>query len=126
MVNTSPLSILVGSFNVHKLRPPVNVDLSSWLTNHRFSLPDIVAVGFQEVSTILFFDGQKSEYQWKVLLESILPNYQLLDCVRLNGSKISVRISLLNIFLFIKRHTTLYLCTIDTFKSMFIDRQCSS
>ena len=80
-----PLSILIGSFNIHKLHPPPNINLSSWLTHSSSPPPHIIAIGLQELPLTFTFLQQKSEYEWIKLIEKTLPNYQLLSSVRLNG-----------------------------------------
>ncbi len=79
----SNLSILVGSFNTHKLYPPSGINLSSWITHQSTTTPQIIAIGLQELP--LTFFQQKSEYIWRKIIEKTLPNYQLLSYVRLNG-----------------------------------------
>jgi len=81
---SSPLSILIGSFNTHRLYPPPDINLSSWLI-HKSHIPHIVAIGLQELPLTFTFFQQKSEYEWIKLIEKTLPNYQLLSRVRLNG-----------------------------------------
>jgi len=83
----SSLSILIGSLNTHRLYPPPDINLSSWLT-YKSSTPHIVAIGLQELPFTYSFLQQKSDYQWKELIEKTLPNYQLLSSVRLNGKTI--------------------------------------
>jgi hypothetical protein len=89
MIDTNPsssaLSILIGSFNTHKLLPPRDINLSSWLTYSSIT-PHIIAIGLQELPLNFSFLQQKSEYEWIKLLEQTLPNYQLLSRVRLNGN----------------------------------------
>jgi hypothetical protein len=83
--SSSPLSILIGSFNTHRLHPPSDINLSSWLT-HKTHTPHIIAIGLQESPfTFSFFQPEKSEYEWIKSIEKTLPNYQLLSRVRLNG-----------------------------------------
>jgi hypothetical protein len=82
---SAPLSILIGSFNIHKLHPPSDINLSSWLTHQSNPSPQIVAIGLQELPLTLPFLQQKSEDKWMKLIEKTLPNYQLLSRVRLNG-----------------------------------------
>lgn len=79
----SNLSILVGSFNTHKLYPPSDINLSSWITHQSITTPQIIAIGLQELPLTIF--QQKSEYIWRKIIEKTLPNYQLLSYVRLNG-----------------------------------------
>jgi len=79
---SSKLSILISSFNTHKLYPPPDINLSPWLT-HRSITPHIIAIGLQELPLSFSFQ-QKSEYTWIKLIEKTLPNYQLLAHVRLN------------------------------------------
>ena len=86
---SSPLSILIGSFNIHKLYPPPDIDLSSWLTHQSNPPPQIVAIGLQELPLTFPFLQQKSENKWMKSIEKTLPNHQLLSRVRLNG-KISL------------------------------------
>jgi len=83
MIETN-LSILIGSFNTHKLYPPFDINLSSWITHHSHH-PHIIAIGLQELPLTLTLYQQKSESLWKNLIEKTLPNYQLLSSVRLNG-----------------------------------------
>jgi hypothetical protein len=82
--SNSKLSILIGSFNTHKLYPPPDINLSSWIT-HKSITPDIIAIGLQELPLTLTLFEQKSEYVWRKLIEKTLTNYQLLSSVRLNG-----------------------------------------
>lgn len=85
----SPLSILIGSLNTHRLHPPSDINLSAWLT-HKSYTPHIVAIGLQELPlTFSVFPSQKSEYEWIKSIEKTLPNYQLLSRVRLNGIEYS-------------------------------------
>ncbi|CAF1042674.1 unnamed protein product [Rotaria sp. Silwood1] len=81
---STPLSILIGSFNTHKYYPPTDINLSSWLIYQSIT-PHIIAIGLQELPFSYLFLQQKSEYQWIKLIEKTLPNYKLLSRVRLNG-----------------------------------------
>jgi len=108
---SSPLSILIGSFNIHKLYPPPDIDLSSWLT-HKSHIPHIVAIGLQELPLTFTFFQQKSEYEWIKLIEKTLPNYRLLSRVRLNGIKHSFIISIHYLFY---RSNSFYLYSILIF-----------
>ncbi len=83
---SSPLSILIGSFNTHKLYPPIDINLSPWLTYKSYT-PHIIAIGLQELPLNFSVFQQKSEYQWKNLIDKTLPNYQLLSRIRLNSKK---------------------------------------
>ncbi|CAF0790841.1 unnamed protein product [Adineta ricciae] len=83
--SSSELSILIGSFNTHRIYPPSDIDLSSWLTFPLIT-PRIIAVGLQELPLNLTFSQQKSEHQWLKLIERTLPNHRLLSHVRLNGT----------------------------------------
>ncbi len=83
----SSLSILIGSFNTHKLYPPADINLSSWLTYKSYT-PNIIAIGLQELPFTYSIFQQKSVYQWKELIEKTLTNYQLLSSVRLNSKTI--------------------------------------
>ena len=119
MINSnlsSPLSILIGSFNIHKLFPPSDVNFSSWLT-HPSHLPHIIAIGLQELSPIWSFQKQKSEYHWKNLFDKTLPNHQLYSHVRLHSNNRSLG------FLIHSLHTrfaSFHLYSILPCQSMFI------
>lgn len=82
--SSSELSILIGSFNTHRIYPPSDINLSSWLTFPLLT-PHIIAVGLQELPLNLTLSQQKSEYQWLKLIGRTLPNHKLLSHVRLNG-----------------------------------------
>lgn len=92
MINSNfslPLSILIGSFNIHKLPPPSTINLSSWLT-HSSNVPHIIAIGLQELPAVWPFLQQKSEYQWKNLFDKTLTNHQLYSHVRLHSKNFSL------------------------------------
>ncbi|UJR26756.1 hypothetical protein I4U23_008071 [Adineta vaga] len=90
---SSDLSILIGSFNTHKLYPPSDINLSSWLIYPHIT-PQIIAIGLQELPLAFTTNQQKSEYQWIELIEKTLPNYRLLSHGFMNiyGNKGSVGI----------------------------------
>jgi hypothetical protein len=117
---SSPLSILIGSFNTHRLHPPSDINLSSWLT-HKSLTPHIIAIGLQELPLNFSLFQQKSEYEWIKLIEKTLPNYQLLSRVRLNSINYSFVFSIHHLFY---RSNTFYLYSILTFQSMFIHCYC--
>jgi hypothetical protein len=117
---SSPLSILIGSFNTHKLYPPPDINLSPWLT-HKSHTPHIIAIGLQELPLTFTFFQQKSENEWRKLIEKTLPNYQLLSRVRLNGIKYPFILPIHHLF---SRSNPVYLYTILTFASLFIYCYC--
>ena len=95
MVNSnicSSLSILIGSFNTHKLPPPSDINLSPWLT-YQSHTPHIIAIGLQELPGVWPFLQHKSEYQWKRLLDTTLPNHQLYSRVQLNSKYLFITAS---------------------------------
>lgn len=95
MINSNiypPLSILIGSFNTYKLPPPSDINLSSWLTCQSHT-PHIIAIGLQELPGVWPFLHDKSEYQWKSLLDTTLPNHQLYSRVRLNSKYLFTKVS---------------------------------
>jgi len=81
------LSILIGSFNTYKQYPSSNIDLSPWLISKSQIIPNLIVIGLQELPLNFSLFEQKSEYQWKKLIEKTLPDYQLLSHVRLNGTE---------------------------------------
>ena len=81
-LDPSIISILIGSFNTHLFYPPANANLSAWL-NHPSVTPDIVAVGLQELPLSVTLFEQKSESQWRKLIEQTLPSYRLLSSIRM-------------------------------------------
>ena len=81
------LSILIGSFNTYKQYPSSNNDLSPWLISKSQIIPNLIVIGLQELPLNFSLFEQKSEYQWKKLIEKTLPDYQLLSHVRLNGTE---------------------------------------
>ena len=116
----SSLSILIGSFNTHKLYPPVDTDLSSWLTYKSYR-PHIVAIGLQELPFTYSIFQRKSVDRWQELIEKTLPNYQLLTSVRLNRKTI---LSFSLIYHLLSRFNSFHLHSNLTYQPMFIHCQC--
>jgi hypothetical protein len=60
--------VLVGTFNVNNRQAPPTILLEQWLyqvTDKEKHIPDIVAVGFQEIDTsggAYIYDDNKKEY----------------------------------------------------------------
>jgi len=76
--------ILVGTFNVNNRQPPSNTSLEEWLysvTNNEDNkeniLPDIIAVGFQEIDTssgAYIYDDKKKEDEWDQIVRKTITN----------------------------------------------------
>ncbi len=109
--SSTPLSILIASFNTHRLYPPPDINLSSWLI-HKSHSPHIVAIGLQELPLTFTLFQQKSEYEWIKLIEKTLPNYQLLSRIRLNGIEYRFIIFIYHLFY---RFNPFYLSSIIIF-----------
>ena len=97
--------ILVGTFNVNNRQPPSNTLLEEWLyrvTNNEGNkqqiLPDIIAVGFQEIDTssgAYIYDDRKKEDEWEQIVRKTIKacykskdehhKFQLLNRIRLMG-----------------------------------------
>ena len=73
-----PYHVVVGTFNVNNRQPPAHILLQEWLHSVTKSnglseeiLPDIVAVGFQEIDTsggAYIFDDKRKENEWQDLV----------------------------------------------------------
>lgn len=93
--------ILVGTFNVNNRHPPSDSLLEEWLyqvTNKQEILPDIIAVGFQEIDTssgAYLYDHRKKEDEWEEMVRKTIQKcyktkddnhkFQSLNRVRLMG-----------------------------------------
>jgi hypothetical protein len=97
--------ILVGTFNVNNRQPPSNTFLEEWLysvtkvdDNKEYILPDIIAVGFQEIDTssgAYIYDDRKKEDEWECIIRKTIKHcykarnenhkFDLLTRVRLMG-----------------------------------------
>jgi hypothetical protein len=98
--------ILVGTFNVNNRSTPTNILLEQWLyqvtdneENKQKYIPDIIAVGFQEIDTsggAYIYDDKKKEDEWEQLVRKTIQScyetnnkeniqYELLNRVRLMG-----------------------------------------
>jgi hypothetical protein len=97
--------ILAGTFNVNNRQPPSNTLLEEWLyrvtdnkNDKQQILPDIIAVGFQEIDTssgAYIYDDKKKEDEWEQIVRKTIKNcykskddnqkFQLLNRVRLMG-----------------------------------------
>ncbi|CAF1423415.1 unnamed protein product [Adineta steineri] len=97
--------ILVGTFNVNNRQPPSDTLLEEWLyrvTNNddrkQQILPDIIAVGFQEIDTsggAYIYDDRKREDEWERIVRKTIKacykpkddshKFQLLNRIRLMG-----------------------------------------
>jgi hypothetical protein len=96
--------ILVGTFNVNNRQAPANILLEQWLyqvTNNEENkeqyIPDIIAVGFQEIDTssgAYIYDDKKKEDEWEQLMKKTITacyetkekiQFDLLNRVRLMG-----------------------------------------
>ena len=98
--------ILVGTFNVNNRQPPSNTLLEDWFYNVTKSddgkpmiLPDIIAVGFQEIDTssgAYIYDDKKKEDEWELIVRKTIKiafkskdedhKFQLLNRIRLMGT----------------------------------------
>jgi hypothetical protein len=98
--------ILVGTFNVNNRQAPVTISLDQWLSqvtededNKQKYIPDIIAVGFQEIDTsggAYLYDDKKKEDDWEQLVRRTIKScyekndeenikFELLNSVRLMG-----------------------------------------
>ncbi|UJR31669.1 hypothetical protein I4U23_019150 [Adineta vaga] len=97
--------ILVGTFNVNNRQPPGHTLLEEWLyrvtkneENTQEILPDIIAVGFQEIDTsggAYIYDDRKKEDEWEHIVRKTIKacykakdenhKFQLLNRIRLMG-----------------------------------------
>ncbi|UJR15004.1 hypothetical protein I4U23_001981 [Adineta vaga] len=98
--------VLVGTFNVNNRQAPSNILLEQWLyqvtdkeDKKEIYLPDIIAVGFQEIDTsggAYIYDDKKKEDEWQQLVKKTIEScyekndkdnvkYELLNQVRLMG-----------------------------------------
>jgi hypothetical protein len=113
--------ILVGTFNVNNRQAPSDTLLEEWLyrvTNNQENkhdiLPDIIAVGFQEIDTssgAFIIDDRRKEDEWEQIVRKTIKNcykikddnhkFQLLDRVRLMGKLKIKYLQKTKIFLFI-------------------------
>ena len=100
--------IHVGTFNVNDRQPPPNAALAEWLhqvtdteANKPNYIPDIIAVGFQEIDTsggAYLYDDKEKEDTWEKLVKRAIETcyeknkeenvkFELLNRVRLMGKK---------------------------------------
>jgi hypothetical protein len=91
--------VLVGTFNVNNRQAPPDILLEQWLNQvtdqEEKSIPDIIAVGFQEIDTssgAYIYDDKKKEDDWEVLVRKTIAacygekvEFELLNRVRLMG-----------------------------------------
>lgn len=133
--------ILVGTFNVNNRQPPGQTLLEEWfysVTNnqetHHVILPDIIAVGFQEIDTssgAYIFDDRKKEDEWEVIVRKTIKNcykskddnhkFELLDRVRLMGTlKMKYLSKKRKSFYFSSRYSIICVCTCCTQVKMYI------
>jgi hypothetical protein len=98
--------ILVGTFNVNNRSAPANILLEQWLyqvtdneEDKEKYIPDIIAVGFQEVDTsggAYIYDDKKKEDEWEQVVRKTIAScyeknnkenvqFELLNRVRLMG-----------------------------------------
>jgi hypothetical protein len=99
--------VLVGTFNVNNRQAPPNILLEQWLyqvthqeENKEQYIPDIIAVGFQEIDTssgAYIYDDKKKEDEWEQLVKKTIAacyetknqdekiQFDLLNRVRLMG-----------------------------------------
>lgn len=102
-----PYHIVVGTFNVNNRQAPAHVLLQEWLHGVTKSdehseeiLPDIIAVGFQEIDTssgAYIYDDKKKEDEWEGIVRKTIKacykskhsdhKFDLLNRVRLMGKK---------------------------------------
>ncbi|CAF0747756.1 unnamed protein product [Didymodactylos carnosus] len=86
--------ILCGTFNVNNRQPPTNANLDEWLCRAG-KIPDIIAVGFQEIDTsggAYLYDDKKKEDEWEYVVNNTIQHpaesksrYYLINRVRLMG-----------------------------------------
>jgi len=95
--------ILVGTFNVNNRPAPPNILLEQWLyqvtnneENKQNYIPDIIAVGFQEIDTsggAYLYDDKRKEDEWEHVVRKTIEScydkekiqFELLNSVRLMG-----------------------------------------
>jgi hypothetical protein len=93
--------ILIGTFNVNNRQAPSNTLLEEWICNARNNeeiLPDIIALGFQEIDTssgAYIYDDKKKEDEWEQIVRKTITacykskdknrEFQLLARFRLMG-----------------------------------------
>ena len=97
--------VLVGTFNVNNRQPPSNTFLEEWLYSvtktdgeKNYVLPDIIAVGFQEIDTssgAYIYDDRRKEDEWETIIRKTIKHcyklknenqkFALLNRVRLMG-----------------------------------------
>lgn len=101
--------VLVGTFNVNNRQAPADAQLEQWFTQvsrndetKETNLPDIIAVGFQEIDTssgAYIYDDKKKEDDWENLVKKTISScyknenvqYELLNRVRLVGKRLNTR-----------------------------------
>jgi len=93
--------ILIGTFNVNNRQAPSNTLLEEWICHARNNeeiLPDIIALGFQEIDTssgAYIYDDKKKEDEWEQIVRKTIKacykskdenhKFQLLARFRLMG-----------------------------------------
>lgn len=98
--------ILCGTFNVNNRQAPPNTLLEQWFTqvtfnqdNKQNAIPDIIAVGFQEIDTsggAYIYDDKKKEDEWEQIVKKTIQHcyernneeniqFELLNRIRLIG-----------------------------------------
>ncbi|CAF1418116.1 unnamed protein product [Adineta ricciae] len=100
-----PYHVVVGTFNVNNRQPPAHILLQEWLHSvtkndglSEETLPDIIAVGFQEIDTssgAYIYDDKKKEDEWEGIVRKTIKacykskhsdhKFDLLNRVRLMG-----------------------------------------
>jgi hypothetical protein len=93
--------ILVGTFNVNNRQAPSNILLEEWLSqvttkeeNKQNYIPDIIAVGFQEIDTssgAFIYDDKKKEDDWEQLVRKTIQS-----CYETNHKEENIQFELLN------------------------------
>ncbi|CAF5031164.1 unnamed protein product, partial [Rotaria sp. Silwood1] len=76
--------VLVGTFNVNNRQAPSNILLEEWLyqvndnnneNKQQIYIPDIIAVGFQEIDTsggAYIYDDKKKEDEWEQIVRQTI------------------------------------------------------
>ncbi|CAF1229400.1 unnamed protein product [Rotaria sordida] len=116
--------ILVGTFNVNNRQAPANILLKEWFykvtynneENKQMYIPDIIAVGFQEIDTsggAYIYDDKRKEDEWEYMIRKTIKS-----CYEKNNEenikfKLLNRVRLMGILLFVYvRSTHISKCTL--------------